>query len=409
MARFSAFQLALLLPIASRLIASPSADPNILLTVSAFTNNVVGGTGRFQLHALNTSGQAVQWTFPMELRCELSVASAQTNVLARLDAPSAPAPVVIEPSAFASSEYAFRIPAGWTGEMRIKLPDLAAAELSFVVLPSGVEPAEPESRGLVYFLKGRRSALDPAHYDPDNFFKRHFFGYEPFYFLAGTKSPNAKFQISFKYRLFNEDGLLARKVPLLKGFHLAYSQTSLWDWNAPSAPFFDSSYRPEFLFSWDRLAGDDRIDWFQLDVQGGLQHESNGRDGANSRSLNIAYFRPRLVLGRDTGPQLTLTPRVWAYVGDLSDNPDIEDYRGYADLRAAVGWKRGLQVSALGRIGDHLDHGSVTVDATYPLMQQPGGSLSIYLHVQYFTGYGESLLQYNQRSEILRVGISLYR
>ncbi|HOP99043.1 MAG TPA: phospholipase A, partial [Verrucomicrobiota bacterium] len=63
----------------------------------------------------------------------------------------------------------------------------------------------------------------------------------------------------------------------------------------------------------------------------------------------------------------------------------------------------------LGRIGDHLDHGSVTVDATYPLMQQPGGSLSIYLHVQYFTGYGESLLQYNQRSEILRVGISLYR
>ncbi|MGN6644730.1 MAG: phospholipase A, partial [Verrucomicrobiota bacterium] len=104
-----------------------------------------------------------------------------------------------------------------------------------------------------------------------------------------------------------------------------------------------------------------------------------------------------------------LTPRAWVYVGDLSDNPDIADYRGYADLRAAIGWKRGLQVSALGRIGQRFSQGSVTVDATYPLMQPPSGSFSVYLMAQYFVGYGESLIGYKERTEIFRAGFSLFR
>lgn len=100
---------------------------------------------------------------------------------------------------------------------------------------------------------------------------------------------------------------------------------------------------------------------------------------------------------------------MWTYLGDVSDNPDIADYRGYTDLKAALGWKRGLQVSALGRMGKDANHGSVQVDVTYPLMQPPNGSFSIYLHAQYFTGYGESILRYNQKSEVFRAGISLYR
>jgi len=208
--------------------------------------------------------------------------------------------------------------------------------------------------------------------------------------------------------LLNEEGPLATKVPALKGFNLAYTQTSLWDWNAPSAPFFDTSYKPEFLYAWSRVAGGQSLDWYQLDLQGGLKHESNGKNGADSRSLNTAYLRPTLTLGRDDGLQLTLQPRAWVYLGDLSDNPDIADYRGYADLRAILGWKRGLQLSALGRLGKDANHGSLQLDLTYPMMKI-FGSFSLYLDAQYFTGYGESLLEYNQRSEAFRVGFAIYR
>lgn len=35
--------------------------------------------------------------------------------------------------------------------------------------------------------------------------------------------------------------------------------------------------------------------------------------------------------------------------------------------------------------------------------------LSLFLHAQYFTGYGESFLLYNQTSDAFRVGFSIYR
>ena len=70
-------------------------------------------------------------------------------------------------------------------------------------------------------------------------------------------------------------------------------------WSAASAPFLDTSYKPELLYSWQRVIGGQTTNWLELDLQGGLKHESNGKDGANSRSLNIAYLRPTLTLGRD--------------------------------------------------------------------------------------------------------------
>ncbi len=197
-------------------------------------------------------------------------------------------------------------------------------------------------------------------------------------------------------------------VPALRGFHLSYTQTSLWDWNAPSAPFFDSSYKPAFFYSWDRALGGRATNWYRLDAQGGVQHESNGKDGADSRSMNIAFVRPTLVLGKPDHFQVTLQPRAWVYLGDLSDNPDIASYRGYVDMRVIAGWSRGLQLSALGRMGDDWSHRSVQLDLTYPLMQLLG-NFSLYFQVQYFTGYGESLLDYKEQTSVLRAGFALYR
>jgi outer membrane phospholipase A len=115
------------------------------------------------------------------------------------------------------------------------------------------------------------------------------------------------------------------------------------------------------------------------------------------------------VLGKDNGLQLSLIPRVWTYVGDLDDNPDIADYRGYGDLRTVLGWNRGLEVSVWMRLGKNANYPSAQIDVTYPLMRPPYGSFSLYLQAQYFTGYGESLIGYKEKTDVFRAGISLYR
>lgn len=270
--------------------------------------------------------------------------------------------------------------------------------------PPSLEPARQQAPGSTT----SPTEAEAKPFDPTAFLKEHLFPYEPMYFVAGTESPNAKFQFSLKYQLLNAEGPLAQKAPFLKGFFAAYTQTSLWDWNQVSAPFLDSSYKPEAFYSWERVIGGGLTNGVRLDLQPGFQHESNGKGGEDSRSQNIVYIRPTLTLGRDNHFQLILQPRAWVYIGDLSDNEDIARYRGYADLRAVIGWQQNIQLSAIGRLGDHGDRGSLQLDLTFPLMRI-WRNFNAYLMAQYFVGYGESLLLYKERSSGFRIGFALYR
>jgi phospholipase A1/A2 len=380
------------------------------LTLTAASESVAtGGNVRVWLNVLNVSTNEIAWTFPTVIERKiissrdtfdgsLKLRSAETNAVA------------IAPGAFARREYVFTLPDQIAGQIVMEFPGLNVNRVVLDVQAPAEFPMTPEKTNSLFtrFIKEVEPEERGKGLEPGQFFKEHISGYEPMYFIAGPKSPNAKFQISFAYQLLNNDGGLATNVPALRGFHIAYTQTSLWDWNAPSAPFYDTSYKPEFFYAWENVTRGPSTNWFQIDLQGSLKHESNGKDGTSSRSLNIAYLRPTLTLGRDDGLQLMLQPRIWTYLGDLSDNPDIADYRGYMDLRTIVGWKRGLQLSALGRMGKDGNHQSVQLDLTYPTMRF-FGSFSLYLDVQYFTGYGESLLGYDKRTDELRVGFALFR
>jgi outer membrane phospholipase A len=140
-----------------------------------------------------------------------------------------------------------------------------------------------------------------------------------------------------------------------------------------------------------------------------VQHESNGRDGPSSRSLNLIYLRPTLTLGRPGGFQATLSPRACYYLAGLDDNPDLPRYRGYVDLRATLGWENCLRLAATGRVGERGNRGSLQLDLTYPLSRVSKGAIGVYLHLQFFTGYGESFLLYNERSSAFRAGFALFR
>jgi phospholipase A1/A2 len=378
------------------------------LTVTLAVESVrAGDSVTMWLNALNVSSNDISWTFPPHIESKMISAQGAFDGLLALHSPETNT-VVIAPGAFVRREYVSIIPDPFLGQVVLEFPGLNVNRAVLDVQPAVAVAATPAKKADSAFDRFVKEAEPGKGSEPGSFFKEQISGYEPMYFIAGTKSPNAKFQISFAYQLLNNDGPLATAAPALKGFHIAYTQTSLWDLNGVSAPFYDTTYRPEFFYVWENATHAQPTNWFQLDLQTGLEHESNGKSGADSRSLAMAYFQPTLTFGRDENLQFILRPRAWVYLGSLSDNPDIKDYYGYVSLRTIVGWKRGLQLSALGQMGTGANHGSVQLDLTYPTMRF-FGSFSLYLDVQYFDGYGESLLGYNQRTDELRVGFALFR
>jgi phospholipase A1/A2 len=378
------------------------------LTLTVASNSVTAGDKiSVWLNALNASSNQISWTFPPRIKSKMISSQGSFDGSLELHLAETNA-VVIAPGAFARREYVSTVPDEIAGQVVMEFPTLnvnrAVLDVQSPVAVAAAPPKKPDS----IFTRYVREAEPGKGSEPGDFFKEHISGYEPMYLILGTKAPDTKFQISFAYQLLNSDGPLADAVPALKGFNIAYTQTSLWDRGGASSPFYDTSYKPEFFYAWKNVTHAQPTNWIQLDLQGGLEHESNGKGGTDSRSLAIAYFQPTLTIGRDDGLQLALQPRAWAYMGDLSDNPDIADYMGYVSLRTVVGWKRGLQLSVLGQVGSGANYGSVQLDLTYPTMRF-FGSFSLYLDVQYFNGYGESLLDYNERTDELRVGFALFR
>jgi outer membrane phospholipase A len=230
---------------------------------------------------------------------------------------------------------------------------------------------------------------------------------EPFYFGIGANGDtNAKFQISLKYRVIVPRDPASKG--LLDNLYFGYTQTSIWDLSERSAPFRDTSYRPSLFYYVPDVGLRSR--WFSaIGVAAGLEHESNGKAGTDSRSINTAFIKPSLVWGDPLSTHLTVSPKLIYYI-EKSDNSDIARYRGYADLQIKYGDPNALELSTTLRKGNHALYGSVDAQLTYPMNKLVGGAFGGYLWVGYFNGWGEDLLDYNRRQHWnVRVGYSIAR
>jgi len=231
--------------------------------------------------------------------------------------------------------------------------------------------------------------------------------YKPIYFIGGANPTDVKFQISLKYQLFNKNGSWATKNPWLAGLYLGYSQASFWSLGEESKPFEDTNFMPEVFYQVNGLRLNQHGD---LDLQGGLLHESNGRDGLDSRSLNIVYGRA--TYEHDLGKEwfARLTGEAWSYVGSLEDNPDIADFRGHSSLQLVLGHQKGIQLSSYRRGPIGGGKSSYLFDLTVPVKRiDHKKNFNFTFHSQLFTGYGENLLTYNQKETRLRFGIGIHR
>jgi phospholipase A1 len=205
----------------------------------------------------------------------------------------------------------------------------------------------------------------------------------------------AKFQLSVKTKV--AQGLFGDTGDIWFG----YTQSSRWQvYNeAVSRPFRETNYEPEaMLVMHTRFAA---LGWNSRLVGLGFNHQSNGRAEPLSRSWNrvIAQW------GLDSGPwQLMLRP--WWRVKEASavdDNPGIQDYLGRGDVLLTRAW--GAHLASL-----HLRHslrggersrGSAELEWAFPIAGNLRG------RVQLFSGYGESLIDYNFRQTRIGLGVSL--
>jgi len=234
----------------------------------------------------------------------------------------------------------------------------------------------------------------------------------PFAHASGTPATGGgdiqrnevKFQVSFKLPLM---------PPLFEGraaLFFAYTGQAWWQaYNEDrSSPFREYSHEPEVFASWRPMLGP-VLGWTPRVASAGFVHQSNGRSGELSRSWNRLFAE--LTLDRPDGWWLSLRPW-WRIPEDAKtspdspdgdDNPEIQRYAGDGELRLgyAAGqhhWtltaRRGLREGG---------KGAVQLDWSRPT----GFSPQLRWYVQFFDGYGESLIDYRARLQRIGFGVML--
>ncbi len=202
----------------------------------------------------------------------------------------------------------------------------------------------------------------------------------------------AKFQLSVK-------GRLATTEDRRWGLWFAYTQQNQWQVYAGdiSSPFRETNYMPELFGSFRpgvELGG------FEFNLLNfGFTHQSNGRADPISRSWDRLF-----VEGGFERDNLALIVRAWTRVrpGDYEDdNPDITDYLGYGQVTAL--YRRGENTfTLLGRGNLATGKGAAQFSWTSRPVLGP-----MRVHFQLFSGYGESLIDYDWNQTSVGLGVTL--
>lgn len=221
--------------------------------------------------------------------------------------------------------------------------------------------------------------------------------YKDNYFVFGPpigqsiskNNTNVKFQISISQRLTKST------LPWGTYLYLFYSQKCFWNVLEESLPMTDLNFNPGVglakpIFVKDRFIGKAMML---------LEHESNGKNGQDSRSWNKISFGASIMVD----PNFIIHGKVWIPIIDGENNKDILDYCGIYQMGMSYtspNKRFGASVLLVKRRGWELNY-NTTLEFSYQLTK----NANQYLFVQYYNGYGEGLLEYNKFHSQLRAGI----
>lgn len=243
---------------------------------------------------------------------------------------------------------------------------------------------------------------DDTRFNPDSirrdFRDQPYFGlYKDNYFIFGppvgfrptAANTNVKFQLSIAQRVTNA------VLPGGTYLYLFYTQKCFWNVLENSLPMTDLNFNPGLgitkpLFVKNHYIG--KLSFI-------LEHESNGRDGAESRSWNRVSLAGNIIID----PNMMVSGKVWVPIIDGQNNRDILRYSGI------------YQVSVQGTTDNRLFTGSLTLvkrqgwnfnyNTIVELAYRWSPTVNQYVFLQYYNGYGEGLLEYNRFHSQLRIGM----
>jgi len=388
---------ALLLLLLAQAPSVPAADVDMVLVPPR--EPVRAGTAvTLDIYLHNNTDAGLVRELPPSLPCRIETDHTTVNeALEIADDPVPSSRIEIPGRGFVRRRYTVDLPVFAVGPVGITLE---TEDTNPIMIDAQKAPADA--------WKGQQVPLDEGPAMLQSFLDA-FSVYEPMYFLAGVDPglDQSKFQFSFKYRLFNPKGYLSEIAPWISGFHLAYTQRSIWDLKGDSKPFDDTSYMPEVFYLLPKIDLHlDRVSAFG--VQAGFQHESNGKGGTDSRSTNYLYIKPTLGVYLGGPFHLKISPKIYTYVDNEDENNgDLMDYRGYVDLEVGIVDPEGLALNSHSWWGEKGP--SVQLDLTCPMSLLIGKNLNFYLQAQYFSGYAETLIHYNERHDAFRLGFAIVR
>ncbi len=208
------------------------------------------------------------------------------------------------------------------------------------------------------------------------------------------KDTESRFQVSMKFPVL--ENLMGRQG---WDIYAAYTNRSFWQLydRENSAPFRETNHEPELWLSMN-------TDWHYRGFRNralrlGLSHQSNGRSGSLSRSWNRLFTEFIFEKGSYSG-----SLKAWVRTPESAasdDNPDIEDYLGNFELLNVFTHKRHSFSFMLRNNLRSDNHGALQVDWNFPLIKHFDG------YIQWFNGYGESLIDYNHKTNSIGIGVSL--
>jgi len=219
--------------------------------------------------------------------------------------------------------------------------------------------------------------------------------YKDNYIVVGTDlfrkpdryNSDAKFQISVRQRLTNS------VLPFRTYLFLTYSQLAFWDVFQDSFPFRDINFNPTIglgkpLVYNNRYLGD-------LAFQ--IEHESNGKDGDDSRSWNKVSMYGVFKIN----PHWTYFIKMWVPIIDGQNNKDLALYKGYGISAVNFKQKEKYNISLIlnHRAGGAFN-ANITVNAAYRLFKKENQ----YLFFEFYNGFGEGLLDYKVFHQRFRLG-----
>ncbi len=222
------------------------------------------------------------------------------------------------------------------------------------------------------------------------------------------RTTETRIQLSVRTKI--AQGLLTQGHPTLKdSLWVGYTQQSYWQLFSPdiSRPFRATDHEPEVMYVYPTDAKLP-FGWRWRYSGIGLVHQSNGQNLPLSRSWNRVY----LMTGMELDNRWTVSARVWKRLKESAaddDNPDIIDYMGRGEVQLGWNYDRDNTLSLMARSAfGSTGRGAVRLEWMRAVGTDLGGIKSnLRFHTALFSGYGDTITDYNRRRTVLSVGLSL--